>query len=167
VEGTEESAIKPFAAPFTGPLIRVATQATSYPPGVKTAILRALTSMLERIPGHVKPFFPQLQRAFVKVVSDTSSSVVRTRAADALGILMHSQPRVDPAVTELIAGARCSEEEIAASFVLALDNIVKRSSVRGGIGDKLGNLAFNLSMTHSEKHTKVNFEALGLVSRLC
>ncbi|KAG2360727.1 ARM repeat-containing protein [Suillus spraguei] len=136
VERTEESAIKPFVVPFTGPLIRVATQATTYPPGVKTAILSALASMLERIPGHVKPFFPQLQRTFVKAVSDASSAVVRTRAADALGILMHSQPRVDPVVTELIAGARSSEEEIAASFVLALSNVVKSSSAHGGIGDK-------------------------------
>ncbi|KAG1762385.1 armadillo-type protein [Suillus occidentalis] len=136
VERTEESAIKPFVVPFTGPLIRVATQATTYPPGVKTAILSALASMLERIPGHVKPFFPQLQRTFVKAIGDTSSAVVRTRAADALGILMHSQPRVDPVVTELIAGARSSEEEIAASFVLALSNVVKSSSVHGGIGDK-------------------------------
>ncbi|KAG1734519.1 armadillo-type protein [Suillus lakei] len=136
VERTEESAIKPFVVPFTGPLIRVATQATTYPPGVKTAILSALASMLERIPGHVKPFFPQLQRTFVKAVSDASSAVVRTRAADALGILMHSQPRVDPVVTELITGARSSEEEIAASFVLALSNVVKSSSAHGGIGDK-------------------------------
>ncbi|KAG1886551.1 hypothetical protein F4604DRAFT_1917352 [Suillus subluteus] len=60
VERTEESAIKPFVVPFTGLLIRVATQATTYPPGVKTAILSALASMLERIPSHVKPFFPQL-----------------------------------------------------------------------------------------------------------
>jgi len=41
VERTDENAIKPFVVPFTGPLIRVATQATTYPPGVKTAILSA------------------------------------------------------------------------------------------------------------------------------
>ena len=50
VERTGESAIKPFVVPFTGPLIRVATQATTYPPGVKTAILSTLAAMLERIP---------------------------------------------------------------------------------------------------------------------
>ncbi|KAG1844996.1 armadillo-type protein [Suillus subluteus] len=136
VERTEKSAIKPFAVPFTGPLIRAATQAITYPPGVKTAIFSVLASMLERIPGHVKPFFPQLQCTFVKAIGDTSSAVVRTRAADALGVLMHSQPRVDPVVTELIAGARSSEEDIAASFVLALSNVVKSSSAHGGIGDK-------------------------------
>ena len=136
VERTEESAIKPFVVPFTGPLIRVATQATTYPPGVKTAILSALAAMLERIPNHVKPFFPQLQRTFVKSISDPSSIVVRTRAADALGVLMRSQPRVDPVVTELIGGARGSEEEIAASFVLALSHVVRSAVVHGGVGDK-------------------------------
>jgi hypothetical protein len=137
VERTDEAAIKPFVVPFTGPLIRVATQATTYPPGVKTAILSALAVMLERIPNHVKPFFPQLQRTFVKSVSDPSSIVVRTRAVDALGILMRSQPRVDPVVTELIGGARGSEEEIAASFVLALSHVVRSAVEHSGVGDKV------------------------------
>ncbi|KAH7929550.1 ARM repeat-containing protein [Leucogyrophana mollusca] len=136
VERTEESAIKPFVVPFTGPLIRVATQATTYPPGVKTAILSALASMLERIPGHVKPFFPQLQRTFVKSVGDPSSAVVRIRAAEALGILMRNQPRVDPVITELVGSAKGSEEEIAASFILALSQVVQNASAHSGIGDK-------------------------------
>ncbi|KAF9232418.1 armadillo-type protein [Melanogaster broomeanus] len=137
IDRTEESAIKPFVVPFTGPLIRVATQATTYPPGVETAILSALTSMLERIPNHVKHFFPQLQRTVVKSISDPSSIVVHTRAADALGILMCSQPRVDPVVTELIGSSRGSEEEIVASFVLTLSYVVRSASVHGGIGDRV------------------------------
>ena len=60
VERTDEYAIQPFIVPFTGPLVRVATQATAYPSGVKTPILSALAAMLERIPNHVKPFFSQL-----------------------------------------------------------------------------------------------------------
>jgi len=43
---------------------------------------------------------------FVKALSDASSATVRTRAADALGILMRSQKRVDPVATEFITGAR-------------------------------------------------------------
>ncbi|KAF9232425.1 armadillo-type protein [Melanogaster broomeanus] len=144
VDRTEESAIKPFVVPFTGPLIRVATQATTYPPGVKTAILSALASMLERIPNHVKPFFPQLQRTFVKSISDPSSIIVRSRAAGALGILMRSQPRVDPVVTELIGSARGSEEEIAASFVLALSYVVRSATAHGGIGDKVREICVEL-----------------------
>ncbi|KAH7908270.1 armadillo-type protein [Hygrophoropsis aurantiaca] len=145
VERTEESAIKPFVVPFTGPLIRVATQATAYPPGVKTAILSALASMLQKIPGHVKPFFPQLQRTFVKSVGDPSSAIVRMRASDALGILMRNQPRVDPVITELVSGARGSEEEIAASFVMALSQVVRSASVHGGIGDKVRDACVELA----------------------
>lgn len=136
VERTDEIIMKTFVVPFTGPLIRVATQATIYPPGVKTAILSALAQMLQSIPNHVKPFFPQLQRTFVKSLSDPTSAVVRTRAAEALGILMRSQSRVDPVVTELINSIRGSEEEIGASFVLALSHVVRSADAHGGIGDK-------------------------------
>ncbi|KAF9234813.1 hypothetical protein BU15DRAFT_65366 [Melanogaster broomeanus] len=97
----------------------------------------ALASMLKRIPNHVGLFFPQLQRTLVKSISNPSSIVVRTRAADVLGILMCSQPRVDPVVIELIGSTRGSEEEIAASFVLALSYVVWSASVHGGIGDRV------------------------------
>ncbi|KAJ3807969.1 armadillo-type protein [Lentinula aff. lateritia] len=135
VQRTAPEAFKPFVVPFTGPLIRVATQATSYPPAVKTAILSGLTSMLERIPLFVKPFFPQLQRTFVKSASDPVSVVVRTKAGRALGVLMKNQPRVDPVVTELISGIRTSEEGIAGSLVLALANVID------GAGENVGEKA--------------------------
>jgi hypothetical protein len=134
VERTDENAIKPFVVPFTGPLIRVATQATTYPPGVKSAILSALTSMLERIPLFVKPFFPQLQRTFVKSISDPSSSAVRSKAAEALGVLMRNQPRVDPVITELVAGVKGNDDFIATSFLLALANVMRNASQ--SVGDK-------------------------------
>lgn len=134
VERTEENAMKPFVVTFTGPLIRVATQATAYPPGVKSAILSALMTMLDRIPASVKPFFPQLQRTFVKSASDPSSLAVRNKAAAALGTLMRSQPRVDPVITELIGGVKSSEDVIAASLVLALSQVVRNAGTN--LGDK-------------------------------
>jgi hypothetical protein len=134
VERTNETAIKPFVVPFTGPLIRVATQATSYPAGVKIAILTALGKMLECIPTFVKPFFPQLQRTFVKSISDPSSGAVRRKAAEVLGVLMKNQPRVDPVITELITGARGSEDSVSTSYVHALANVVRNASQN--IGDK-------------------------------
>ncbi|KAG1763538.1 hypothetical protein EDD22DRAFT_952267 [Suillus occidentalis] len=94
--------------PFTRPLIHVATHITPYPPGLLTAIVSALASMLDRIPS--KPFISQLQSTFVKAVSDTSSDVVPPRVADA-------------------------KEGIAASFILPLSNLVKSSSRHGGIAD--------------------------------
>jgi hypothetical protein len=48
------------------------------------------------IPAFVKPFFPQLQRTFVKSASDPTSTSVRKKAAVALSALMKNQPRVDP-----------------------------------------------------------------------
>lgn len=132
VERTDETAIKPFVVPFTGPLIRVATQATTYPPGVKIAILTALTAFLERIPTFVKPFFPQLQRTFVKSTSDATSTAVRNKAAEALGVLMKNQPRVDPVITELITGVKSNEDSIATSFLLALSYIFENASQNVG-----------------------------------
>ncbi|KZV66749.1 ARM repeat-containing protein [Peniophora sp. CONT] len=132
VERTEETAIKPFVVPFTGPLIRVATQATTYPPAVKTGILSALTTMLERIPAFVKPFYPQLQRTFIKSASDPASVVVRSKAAAALGVLMRSQPRVDPVVTELATGARQNDDSISSSLVQALAYVVRSAGANVG-----------------------------------
>ncbi|KAF9266994.1 ARM repeat-containing protein [Marasmius fiardii PR-910] len=135
VERTSPDSFKPFVVPFTGPLIRVATQATTYPPAVKTGILSALMSMLGRIPLFVKPFFPQLQRTFMKSAGDPASVNVRNKAAAALGILMRNQPRVDPVVTELIGGIKGSDDSIAASLTLALAKVVE------GAGNNVGEKA--------------------------
>ena len=136
VERTSEAAIKPFVVQLTGPLIRVATQAAAYPPGVKVAILKSLAVMLERIPVFVKPFFPQLQRTFVKSASDASSSAVRGAAARALGMLMRSSnTRVDALVTELITSAKGSQdEEIAASMFLACAYVLKSAIASVSVG---------------------------------
>lgn len=151
VERTEETTIKPFVVPFTGPLIRVATQAATYPPAVKTAILSALTTMLELIPAFVKPFFPQLQRTFVKSASDPASVVVRAKAAQALGVLMKSQPRVDPVVTELITGTKANDNSIAASLALALSYVIKSGA--NNVGEKARESALELvADAFKEKH---------------
>ncbi|KDR69874.1 hypothetical protein GALMADRAFT_913484 [Galerina marginata CBS 339.88] len=160
VERTSENAMKPFVVPFTGPLIRVATQAMTYPPGVKIAILSALTSMLERIPAFVKPFFPQLQRTFVKSTSDPASSAVRTKAAEALGVLMKNQPRVDPVITELITGVRGNEDSIATSFILALSCVLH--SAFQNVGDKARESCVELvSDAFRETHSEHYCEAVG------
>ncbi|KZO93854.1 ARM repeat-containing protein [Calocera viscosa TUFC12733] len=125
VERASEPAIKPYVVQLTGPLIRVITQATTFPPQVKSAILSSLTVMLTTIPTFVKPFFPQLQRTFIKSASDPASLSVRNRAAAALGVLMALQTRVDPVVTELMTGARTGEPEIRSSMAVALAAVVK------------------------------------------
>ncbi|KAJ7115902.1 ARM repeat-containing protein [Mycena epipterygia] len=160
VERTEENAIKPYVVPFTGPLIRVATQATTYPPAVKTAILSALTSMLERIPAFVKPFFPQLQRTFVKSASDPASIVVRNKAAQALGVLMRSQPRVDPVVTELVTGIKSNDDAIGSSLILGLSNVVKSAAQH--LGEKARESCIELATdSFRESHDDHYAQAIG------
>lgn len=133
VERTEETSIRPYTTQLTGPLIRVITQATTSPPPVKGAILYALTVMLERIPTFVKPFFPQLQRTFVKSLTDPALSV-RVRAATAIGTLMRHQPRVDPLITELVGAVRANEDDaVAGSVASALGGIV--TSARKHVGE--------------------------------
>jgi len=114
VERTSEASIRPYTTQLTGPLIRVITQATTSPPPVKGGTLYALAVMLERILLFVKPFFPQLQRTFVKSLTDTSLSV-RLRAVAALTVLMKHQPRVDPLISELVGEIQSNEEAVAAS----------------------------------------------------
>lgn len=76
---------------------------------------------------HLKPFLPQLQRTFIKSLSDTSSSIVRSRAASALGILITLQTRVDPLVSELVSGIRTSEPSIKETMMDALQNVVAQA----------------------------------------
>jgi len=97
VTHTEDSALQPYIVQLTDPLIRVAAQVTAYPPGVKSAILSVLTTMLDTIQAFVKPSFPQLQYTFVKATSDPGSLtfIETNRAASALGSLMKFQPH-DP-----------------------------------------------------------------------
>jgi len=160
VERTEENAMKPFVVSFTGPLIRVSTQATTHPPAVKIAILTALATMLERIPVFVKPFFPQLQRTFVKSVGDPASQAVRIKAAQALGTLMRNQPRVDPVVTELIGGVRNNEDVIAGSFVLALANVVQNGG--SNVGEKAKESCVELiSDAFKEHHEEPYCQSIG------
>ena len=140
VSRTDEVALKPFVVPFTGPLIRVGTQAGAFPPAVKGAIVGALGAMVEGIPTLVRSFFPQLQRTFVKAASDPVSLAVRSRAVVALGALVKHQARVDPLVTELAGSVRSSrdvgEEAVAASLVGALASVAKNSGNNLGQASK-------------------------------
>ncbi|KAI8988374.1 armadillo-type protein [Mycotypha africana] len=100
VDRTSASALKPFVTQITGPLIRILGD--RYPAEVKAAILQTLSLMLNKVPMHLKLFLPQLQRTFVKSYSDSTSDVVRERAAAALKVLSTLQPRVDPTVAEIL-----------------------------------------------------------------
>ncbi|KAJ2663024.1 translational activator of GCN4 [Coemansia sp. RSA 1200] len=101
VRFTAPSALRLFATGITGPLIRIVGDRN--PPNVKAAILSTLGLLLAQVPALMRPFLPQLQRTFVRALSEPDD-IVRQRAAAALAALIPLQTRLDPLVAELTAG---------------------------------------------------------------
>ncbi|QEU59335.1 Gcn1 [Kluyveromyces lactis] len=109
VSKTPAAGLKSYVTVITGPLIRVVGE--RFNSDIKAAILYALNILFAKIPQLLRPFIPQLQRTFVKSLSDPTNEVLRLRAAKALGTLIEYQPRVDPLVVELVTGAKQSDDD--------------------------------------------------------
>ena len=124
VDRTSADALKPFVTQITGPLIRVVSERSVE---VKCAILLTLNNLLEKIPSFLKPFLPQLQRTFAKSLADTSSEVLRSRAARALGTLIKLTPRVDPLIAELVTGSKTSDAGVQNAMLKALYEVVSKA----------------------------------------
>jgi len=124
IDRTSAKALQPFVTQITGPLIRVVTERSTE---VKAAILLTLNNLLEKIPTFLKPFLPQLQRTFAKALADTSSDVLRARAAKALGTLIKLTPRVDPLIAELVTGSKTSDDAVKAAMLKALFEVVSKA----------------------------------------
>ncbi|KAG0341658.1 translational activator of GCN4, partial [Podila minutissima] len=131
IQRTSSDALKPFVTQITGPLIRIVGD--RHPGEVKAAILSTLSLLLQKVPAHLKPFLPQLQRTFIKSLTDPTSATVRVRAAAALSILISLQSRVDPLVTELVAGIKASEPGVKETVMGALESVV--SKIGAGMSD--------------------------------
>lgn len=124
---TPAANLRPFATTITGPLIRVIGERVSS--DIKSAILTALTNLLVKIPQFLRPFIPQLQRTFVRSLSDVSNDKLRLGAVSALGVLIEFQPRVDPLVTELVQGTKNAEDQgVKTAMLKALFQVV----IKGG-----------------------------------
>lgn len=124
IDRTSDKALQPFVVPITGPLIRVVGERSV---DVKAAILLTLNNLLEKIPTFLKPFLPQLQRTFAKSLADTSSEVLRARAAKALGTLIQMTPRVDPLISELVTGSKTSDHAVKNAMLKALFEVVSKA----------------------------------------
>ncbi|CAJ2503060.1 Uu.00g104540.m01.CDS01 [Anthostomella pinea] len=129
VDRTSESSLKPFVTQITGPLIRVVSERST---DVKAAILLTLNNLLEKMPTALKPFLPQLQRTFARSLADTTSEVLRSRAAKALGTLIKFTPRVDPLIAELVTGAKTTDAGVKAAMVKALYEVVSKAGANMG-----------------------------------
>lgn len=124
IDKTSADSLKPFVTQITGPLIRVVSERSV---DVKSAILLTLNNLLEKIPTFLKPFLPQLQRTFAKSLADTSSEVLRTRAAKALGTLITLTPRIDPLIAELVTGSKTPDHGVQNAMLKALYEVVRKA----------------------------------------
>ncbi|PSN61367.1 translational activator [Corynespora cassiicola Philippines] len=124
IDRTSDKALQPFVTQVTGPLIRVVTERST---DVKAAILLTLNNLLEKIPTFLKPFLPQLQRTFAKSLADTSSDLLRARAAKALGTLIKLTPRVDPLIAELVTGSKTADQAVKNAMFKALFEVVSKA----------------------------------------
>ncbi|OBT57286.1 hypothetical protein VE04_03456 [Pseudogymnoascus sp. 24MN13] len=124
LDRTSPESLKPFVTAITGPLIRIVSEKST---DVRAAILLTLNNLLEKIPAFLKPFLPQLQRTFAKSLADTSSEVLRTRAAKALGTLITLTPRIDPLVAELVTGCKTSDIGVRNAMLKALYEVVSKA----------------------------------------
>lgn len=124
IDRTGTDSLKPFVTQITGPLIRVVSERSVE---VKSAILLTLNNLLEKIPTFLKPFLPQLQRTFAKSLADTSSEILRSRAAKALGTLITLTPRIDPLIAELVTGSKTPDAGVQNAMLRALYEVVSKS----------------------------------------
>ncbi|KAL2261667.1 hypothetical protein VTK26DRAFT_3659 [Humicola hyalothermophila] len=129
VDRTSEASLKPFVTQITGPLIRVVSERSTE---VKSAILLTLNNLLEKMPTALKPFLPQLQRTFAKSLADTSSDVLRSRAARALGMLIKFTPRVDPLIAELVTGSKTTDAGVRTAMLKALYEVISKAGANMG-----------------------------------
>lgn len=131
--------LKPFVTTIVGPLIRVIGERFSS--DIKSAILLAINKLFNKIPQFLLPFIPQLQRTFIKSLSDPSSEILRTRAARALGTLIKYQPKVDPLVTELLNNAKgidSSDVPLKTAILKALLEVVDKAGNKMSEASKNG-----------------------------
>ncbi|KFA60741.1 hypothetical protein S40285_04728 [Stachybotrys chlorohalonatus IBT 40285] len=129
VDRTSEASLKPFVTQITGPLIRVVSERATE---VKTAILMTLNNLLEKMPTALKPFLPQLQRTFAKSLADSSSEVLRSRAAKALGTLIKYTPRIDPLIAELVTGSKTADLGVKNAMLKALYEVISKAGANMG-----------------------------------
>ena len=133
IDRTNADSLKPFVTQITGPLIRVVSERSV---DVKSAIIYTLNNLLEKIPTFLKPFLPQLQRTFAKCLADTSSDILRSRAAKALGTLITLTPRIDPLIVELVTGSKTVDTGVRNAMLKALYEVVSKAGVTMSEGSR-------------------------------
>lgn len=159
IDKTSADSLKPFVTNITGPLIRVMSERSA---DVRAAVLLALNKLLEKIPLFLKPFLPQLQRTFAKCLAETSSEILRVRAAKALGTLITLTPRIDPLVGELVNGCKTEDAAVRSAMMKALYEVVSKA------GENMSEVsrASVLSLVESDPEESEGLDALASSAHL-
>jgi hypothetical protein len=88
---------------------------------------------LKKVPAMLKPFLPQLQRTFVKSLSEVgSTTTMRQKTAQCLSLLIPLQTRLDPLVMELVQGIKQSDAEVKKSMWEALFGLLQGVGIPSG-----------------------------------
>lgn len=126
VKLTASDSLRSSITLIAGPLIRV--MGDKAPEVVKSAALETLCDILKKVPTLLKPFLPQLQRTFIKCLSDPASRV-RSLGSQCLSLLIVMQTRLDPLVLELVTGIKGSREDpgVRAAILEALFAVLRVS----------------------------------------
>ncbi|KAL7748666.1 translational activator of GCN4 [Sorochytrium milnesiophthora] len=159
INSSTAEALKPFVTQITGPLIRIVGDRVTAP--LRTAILSTLGGLLAKTTVLLKPFLPQLQRTFVKSLSDTTAGV-RDQAVQALAVLLTQQTRLDPLLTELCNTYRSTEDDdIKTSLLQAVQAVVTKQGV------ELGKPAQDLALATLQDARNEDNDALSSLARTC
>ncbi|KAG5438206.1 hypothetical protein PCANB_003057 [Pneumocystis canis] len=124
IQRTDSDMLNPFVIQITGPLIR--TMGEQYPIQVKLAILNTLELLFDKVPLFLKPFLPQLQRIFLKSLSDSTSDQLRLKAEFLLKKLITLQPKLEPLINELVSGSNTDNNGVKHIMIKSLFNIVSK-----------------------------------------
>ncbi|KAM0567411.1 hypothetical protein ACHAPW_003169 [Verticillium nonalfalfae] len=162
VDRASETALKPFVTQITGPLIRVVSERSTE---VKAAILLTLNNLLEKMPIALKPFLPQLQRTFAKSLADTTSELLRARAAKALGTLIKYTPRIDPLIAELVTGSKTSDAGVKTAMLSALYEVISKAGANMGESSRAAVLGL-IDMEGDEKDSAMTITSAKLLGAL-
>ena len=118
-----------------------------------------MNNLLDKVPTFLKPFSPQLQRTFAKSLADTSSELLRSRAAAALGTLLNLKPRIDPLIAELVTGTKTPDPGVRTAMRKALYEVVRkagadmsetsRNAILGLIDGEVGDTDESMAITNA------------------
>lgn len=117
IQMSNDVGIKPHVVNIAGPLIRVLGE--KHPSPVKIAAMNALIKLLDKMPLSLKPFLPQMQSVFLKILQDPASQNLRQLSAQGVGHLLSFHPKPDSLLKEL--NKLCETEEISSSPEIAFD----------------------------------------------